>query len=84
MTKTLEEVAEKLFPPRITWIKSFEKVEMNAFIAGAKWQQERSYSEEEVLKLLKDYDRLFKLDTFAYTKPCTFTVKEWFEQFKKK
>lgn len=44
------------------------------FIAGAKWQQERSYSEEEVLQLLlrlqqtESYDNLY----------------DWFNQFKKK
>ena len=43
------------------------------FIKGAKWQQERMYSEEEVLQLLlrlqqtESYDNLY----------------EWFEQFKK-
>ena len=47
---------------------------MNHFIAGAKWQQERMYSETEVLQLLlrlqqtKSYDNLH----------------DWFEQFKKK
>ena len=53
------------------------------FIAGAKWQQEQDknkYSEEEVLSILEDYDREFKLNTFAYTVPCRFTVREWFEK----
>ena len=27
MEETLEEVSEKIYPPRITWIKSFAKVE---------------------------------------------------------
>jgi hypothetical protein len=47
-------------------------------------KQQQGYSEEEVLEILEDYDREFKLDTFAYTNPCSFTVKEWFEQIKKK
>jgi hypothetical protein len=42
------------------------------------------YSEREVLEILENYDREFKLDTFAYTNTCSFTVKEWFEQNKKK
>lgn len=47
-------------------------------------QDKKMYSEEEVLEMLEDYDREFKLDTFAYTNPCSFTVKEWFETVKKK
>jgi len=42
------------------------------------------YSEREVLEILENYDREFKLDTFAYTNTCSFTVKEWFEKSKKK
>jgi hypothetical protein len=47
------------------------------WIEGAKWQAERMYSEEEVLKLLVNFsnDRTFlKKDV----------VIRWFEQFKKK
>ena len=50
--ETIEEAAEK-------YVNSFEfgiahprRVCKNAFINGAKWQQERSYSEEEVKDLL--------------------------------
>jgi hypothetical protein len=48
------------------------------FIEGAKWQSERSYSEEEVKKLIVD---------FLFTKRIgreVGSVKEWFEQSKKK
>ena len=41
-------------------------------------------SEEQLLDLLEDYDREFKLDTFAYKDPPSFTVKEWFNKSKKK
>jgi hypothetical protein len=49
-----------------------------AFINGAKWQQERMYSEEEVIDLLQemnDWPTIFdgRID-----------IIEWFEQFKKK
>ena len=50
----------------------------NDFIEGAKWQQERMYSEEEVLKLLlnsEEYTSRFNGRT---------DLKHWFEQFKKK
>ena len=41
------------------------------FIAGAKWQQERMYSEEEVLELLRKAHFVEQ------------NIDEWFEQFKK-
>jgi hypothetical protein len=44
---------------------------------GAKWQQERSYSEEEVLNILYKHTE----DLLAGKK---LTLEEWFEQFKKK
>jgi hypothetical protein len=52
------------------------------FIAGAKWQAERMYSEEEVLKLLiycKDKFGGGGLEDYVYDSE----VKDWFEQFKK-
>ena len=67
----LEEAAEK-FANDCTLVSDAAAYE--AFIAGAKRQQERSYSEEEVLQLLlrlqqtESYDNLYS----------------WFEQFKKK
>jgi hypothetical protein len=52
----------------------------NAFIVGIKYQQERSYSEEDIINALhsvelkdnKDYSKIYN------------GMKEWFEQFKKK
>ena len=52
----------------------------NLFIEGAKWMQERMYSEEEVLDLLN------KREDYLGTQPSVFdylTNEEWFEQFKK-
>jgi hypothetical protein len=68
--ETLEEVAERLYP----------NYQQEIFIKGAKWQQEKSYSEEEVLDLLTVFS------DFANTKEyVTFkALEEWFEQFKKK
>jgi hypothetical protein len=45
------------------------------FIYGAKCQQERSYSEEEVLELLLNCPGPYLTDN---------EIKEWFEQFKEK
>jgi hypothetical protein len=73
--ETLEEVAENY---KIKTIKSgrSHRVEYTKqikldFIAGAKWQQERSYSEED---LKEAFLGVFNSRTF----------EEWFEQFKKK
>ncbi len=71
MDKELEEAAEEYAIwhdgnlPREVLIKNF--------IEGAKWMGERSYSEEEVLKLLNDI-----------TGVDPTWVEEWFEENKKK
>jgi len=47
------------------------------FLEGVKWQQERSYSEEEVLKIIQNCKEYLAFgDEFDEIK--------WFEQFKKK
>lgn len=71
--ETLEEAA------KIAW-QDYEHEEGNlysttfrgGFIAGAKWQQERMYSEEEVIELLRKSHFVEQ------------NIDEWFEQFKKK
>jgi hypothetical protein len=74
--ETIEEAAENY---SIFWLESKEQLCVkDAFEAGAKWQAERMYSEEEVLDLL--HRRSFHLTHKKDTK----TTKEWFEQFKKK
>jgi hypothetical protein len=63
------------------WIKStseFLSVK-NGFKAGAKWQQERMYSEEEVIDSIK-----YTIDNFFNGKLAGLNSKEIFEQFKKK
>ena len=49
------------------------------FKEGAKWQQERSYNEEEVYSLMDEY-QLWLVNTNTLVG----TFKEWFKQFKKK
>ena len=71
---TLEEAAEKYA------IRSFDsswKDVTDHFIAGAKWQAERMYSEEEVFSIL---DKVFHMHASNHRKDA----KDWFEQFKKK
>jgi hypothetical protein len=48
----------------------------NGFELGAKWQQERSYSEEEVFDILASYARWRAIGD------CTYS--EWIEKWKKK
>jgi hypothetical protein len=63
------------------WIKStseFLSVK-NGFKAGAKWQQERMYSEEEVIDSIK-----YTIDNFFNGKLAGLNSKEIFEQFKNK
>lgn len=71
--KTLEEATEKKYG---TSIYDFDQVDV--FIEGAKWQQEKSYSEEEVLEILKLRLKWFRI------LPDEFEDNKWFEQFKKK
>jgi hypothetical protein len=71
--KTLDEFIEKevyeegMFSPHI-WSDGVR--------AGAKWQAERMYSEEEVFSIL---DKVFHMYASSYRKEA----REWFEQFKK-
>lgn len=82
--ETLEEVAEKLtndFPVlEVRFNMSNEEIYgwfLEALQKGAKWQQERSYSEEEVLQILYKHTE----DLLAGKK---ITLEEWFNQVKKK
>ena len=74
--ETLEEAAEKYFP-------SAKKMggeiycTYKGFIAGAKWQEQNSYSEEEVVAF---GEFIFKHTLLTHAKG----VKNLFEQFKNK
>ncbi len=53
------------------------------FKAGAKWQQERMYNEKEVFELLNAFNKhTLKLQELKLGN--SFSVTDWFEQFKKK
>jgi len=71
--ETLEEEAKEFF-------RKFKHTHIPdsyylALVEFAKWQQERSYSEEEVLKLLRELNNeICEVES----------IKDWFEQFKKK
>ena len=79
--ETLEEAAEKYDENNTNdeYGKSYR-----AFIEGVKWQQERSYSEDDLISLLefnykKETNQLGTLRKDYSQK----IVREWFEQFKK-
>ena len=77
--ETLEEAAKKYTEKLYYKVNSIDEFNgeplgvHNAFIEGAKWQQERMYSEEEVIEILLN----FRGENPRY-------IEEWFEQFKKK
>ena len=68
--ETLEEAAKEQWG-------NVHRTGVLGFIEGAKWQQERMYSEEEVYHILCEHTAFL----FAGGKS---TLSEWFEQFKKK
>jgi hypothetical protein len=76
--ETLEEAFNKIVDS-----SDYVLFDYASFEEGAKWQAERSYSEEEVLNILEkrgdDLDLWYNSQSVIYPKE-----KEWFEQFKKK
>jgi len=86
--ETLEEAAERFYPINSTGgeMEMLNKHQLNnsykqeGFIAGAKWQSERMYSEEEVLELLPKFAAYTLLNADEESR---LSLKEWFEQFKK-
>ena len=75
--ETLEEAAEK-FADDCTLVS--DAAAYKGFIEGAKWQQERMYSEEEVDKLISIIQWY---DDNSDVRPDV-EIFMWFEQFKKK
>ena len=55
ITQTLKEVSENKYIQGVHIINGIDICEASreGFIEGAKWQQERSYSEEEVKEIIK-------------------------------
>ena len=59
-----------------------QDVPIDAFIQGAKWKQERSYSEEEVLNKLTHFAVEIQRQNKQRIVPLR--INEWFERNKKK
>ena len=72
--ETLEEAAEKYTIKKAHEYDSSTR----SFIDGAKWQKQRSYSEEEVSDLLKCLRIELNINKELID------IDEWFEQFKNK
>ena len=53
------------------------------FIEGAQWQQERMYSEEEVLNITQQLRIKLKSGVLKWQDDFEFDLEEWVEQFKK-
>jgi len=77
---TLEEAAKKYANKNgdIPTTELEDAIFKQGFIDGAKWQQERSYSEEEVHLILGSYSA----HKTAFSHEYTYDM--WFEQFKNK
>ena len=75
--ETLEEVAEREYPKEgeDSTYCDLGLIQQDAFKFGIKWQQERSYSEEDMKQAYLDGCKI-KLTNIYH-------VKKWFEQFKK-
>jgi hypothetical protein len=76
--ETIEDAAEREYP---TMHKIYQ---YKAFVDGAKWQQERSYSEEEVISLLDKFgdhiDEWYSNGLNIETE----TTEKWFNKYKNK
>tara|TARA_R110000868_G_scaffold74337_13_gene215021 strand:+ start:13166 stop:13921 length:756 start_codon:yes stop_codon:yes gene_type:complete len=67
--ETLEEAAERIYP----------NYQQEVFIEGAKWQQERSYSESDMI----EFSKFCQTDEFE-SRSVNVSLLQLFEQFKKR
>jgi len=74
--ETLEEDAERYIQENIAPYSENKYMYKKCFIDGAKWQQERSYSEEDMIEAF-----LAGVEKESYR---GLNFDDWFEQFKKK
>ena len=79
--ESLEEAAEK-FADDCTLVS--DAAAYKGFIAGAKWQQKRMYSEEDLKEAFKGGGKMSWTDVNQETQePYYYDFNEWFEQFNK-
>jgi hypothetical protein len=83
--ETFEEAAERIYPMvgnEYLWHVPIETRKI--FIEGAKWQQERSYSEQDLKEAFKDGYSLGFRDFIFEVNLKQENSDEWFELFKNK
>lgn len=75
--ETLEEAVKNYCIKKYSvWVSNSDK--SDDFINGAKWQQQNSYSEEEVMNIL------YQHTAYLFGEKQNLLLKEWFNKFKKK
>jgi|688.fasta_scaffold1800265_1 hypothetical protein len=75
--ETLEEAAKRIYPINIVVDYDTNEDIRNIWIEGAKWQAERSFNNEEVIKIIQECKSYLSFGD-------EFDEINWFEQFKKK
>jgi hypothetical protein len=82
--ETLEDAAEN-HHNTFTKDLSYAETRRESFIEGAKWQQERMYSEEDMINFAHFYFKEeFNLAMMEINKTTKELLSEWFERNKKK
>ena len=93
--ETLEEAAEKyadihmekfdiVSNDKLPYFHNDRNKIEEAFEEGARWQQERSYSEEELNNIIQQLRLKLKSGVLKWQDDFEFDLDEWFEQLKKK
>ena len=82
--ETLEEAFSNYVNERYHFPIQDSNVDLESAKFGAKWQQERSYSEEDLISFAHFYFQEEFNSTMQTSKSTAETFKEWFEQNKKK
>jgi hypothetical protein len=75
--ETLEEAAKRIYGSDAS-----KDVEYYAFILGAKWQQERMYSEEDLISFAHFYFQEEFNSTMQTSKSTGEILQEWFKKYK--
>jgi len=77
--------ASKIYKKTVQHKTEFGNMSDLDFIAGANWQAESMYTEEEVYELLLKHQSAYR-SAVRNTSPLdwSFDIKQWFEQFKNK
>jgi hypothetical protein len=90
--ETIEEAAKAKFPFQPLTKVSITRKKREAFIEGAKWQAERSYSEKDMIAFL-DWSKSTNQEKSEYELKCLLSgvvidsktlFNMWAKQFKKK